>query len=56
MDVFLRDEQTRDLGNLVAQVIHYNYDEQRLHEQIEQYEKQHGSIPKELSELMKNRK
>lgn len=41
-----------ELGNLVAQIIHYNYDEQSLQEQIEQYEKQYGSIPEELSELM----
>ncbi len=45
-----------DLGNLVAQVTHYNYDEQGLQEKIEQYEKQYGSIPEELSELMEKRK
>ncbi|KAF6246368.1 hypothetical protein C6990_09585 [Nitrosopumilus sp. b3] len=45
-----------ELGNLVGQIIHYNYDEQSLHEQIEQYEKQYGSIPEELSELMEKRK
>ncbi|WP_237737708.1 hypothetical protein [Candidatus Nitrosopumilus sediminis] len=41
-----------ELGNIVAQIIHYNYDGQRLQEQIEQYEKQYGNIPDELSELM----
>lgn len=45
-----------ELGNLVAQITHYNYDEQNLQEKIVQYEKQHGSIPEELSELMEKKK
>lgn len=44
-----------ELGNLVAFMIHYNFDEQSLQEKIEEYEKQHGPIPEELQELMENR-
>ena len=45
-----------EIGNLIAQIIHYNYDEQSLQEQIKQYEKQYGDIPDDLSELMEKRK
>lgn len=44
-----------ELGNLVAFMIHYNFDEQSLQEKIEEYEKQHGPLPEELQELMENR-
>ena len=45
-----------DLGNLVAYMIHYDFDEQSLQEKIEQYEQQYDSLPEELLELMEKEK
>ena len=45
-----------ELGNLVAYMIHNNFDEQSLQDKIEQYENQFGIIPDELLELMNQRK
>ncbi len=45
-----------DLRNLVAYMIHNNFDEKSLQEKIKQYEKQHGSLPDELLELIEQRK
>jgi hypothetical protein len=44
------------LGNLVAYMIHNNFDEKSLQEKIEHYENQFGSIPDELLVLMEKRK
>ena len=44
-----------DLGNLVAYMIHNNFDEQSLQEKIQQYEAQHGNLPEELLELIEKR-
>ena len=45
-----------ELGNLVAYMIHNNFDEKSLQDKIEQYENQFGIIPDELLELMNQRK
>jgi len=44
-----------ELGNLVAFMIHNNFDEQSLQEKIEEYEKQHGPVPEKLVELIEKR-
>lgn len=44
-----------DLGNLVAFMIHNNFDEQSLQEKIQEYEKQYGSLPEELLDLIEKR-
>ena len=53
---FSQIDRLGELRNLVGRITHHNYDEQTLHEQIEQYEKQYGVIPEELSKLMEKRK
>lgn len=45
-----------DLGNIVAYVLHYDFDEQILQEKIKQHKLQYGSIPEDLLELMEKRK
>jgi len=44
-----------ELGNLVAFMIHNNFDEQSLQERIQEYEKQFGFLPEELLELIEKR-
>jgi len=45
-----------DLGSIVWNMIHDKFDEQSTQEKIKQYEKQYGSLPEELLELIENRK
>jgi len=45
-----------NLRNLVGRTIQGNLDEQSIQENIQQYENKYGSIPEELSELIRNRK
>jgi len=44
-----------DLRNIVANMVHGKFDDQSTHEMIKKYEKQNGSLPKELLELIENR-
>ena len=44
------------LGNLVGAMVHGEFDGKVVQEKIRQYEKQYGSLPEELLELMENRK
>lgn len=45
-----------DLGNIVGSMVHGKYDEPSTQEMIKQYEKQYGSLPEELLELIEKRK
>ena len=45
-----------ELGNLVGYMVNGNFDEQNIQEKIRQYEWQHGNLPKELLELIEQRK
>ncbi len=45
-----------DLGNIVGRMVHDQFDEQGTQDLIEQYEKQHSSLPDELLELIEKRK
>lgn len=45
-----------EVRNLVGYMINVNHDEQGIKKKIQQYENEYGSIPKELSELIENRK
>jgi len=54
-DFILKMNKQGKLGNLVAYMIHNDFDEKSLEEEIEQYERQYGNIPEELSDLVGNR-
>ena len=45
-----------ELGNIVGNMVHGRFDEQKTQEMIKAYEKQYGSLPDELLELIENRK
>ena len=45
-----------ELRNIVGNMVHGKFDEQSTQEKIIQYEKQYGSLPEELLELMDKRK
>jgi len=45
-----------DLGNIVGYMVQGKFDEQSTQEKIMQYERQYGSLPEELLELMEKRK
>lgn len=45
-----------DLDGIVWNMIHGKFDEQKTQEMINAYEKQYGSLPEELLELIENRK
>lgn len=44
------------LGNIVGNMVHGGFDGQKTQEMIKAYEKQYGSLPEELLELIENRK
>ena len=45
-----------DLGNIVWNIVHGKFDDQKIQEMIKSYAKRHGSLPEELLDLIENRK
>ena len=45
-----------DLGNIVWNIVHGKFDDQKTQEMIKSYAEQHGSLPEELLELIEKRK
>lgn len=45
-----------ELGNIVGNMVHGRFDEQKTQDMIKAYEKQYGSLPEELLELIEKRK
>lgn len=45
-----------DLGNIVWNIVHGKFDDQKTQEMIKSYEKQYGGLPEELSELIGKKK
>ena len=56
LEVFAEMNKQGDLGNIVWSIVHGKFDDQKTQDMIKQYEKQHGSLPDELLELIDKRK